>query len=117
MKVQGNKYTVTYDSATETVTCSGTLDMRGKDGYKEIWELFDYAAGSVSGHGTVTLDIRHLEFLNSSGITAIGGFVIKLRNKGNISLLILCSNQHSWQAKSMTGLEKLMPSGLSLRFE
>ncbi|MEZ4529185.1 MAG: hypothetical protein R2941_25005 [Desulfobacterales bacterium] len=63
------------------------------------------------------LDVRELEFLNSSGITTIGGVVIRLRKKGGIQLLIQCSDKHSWQSRSMTGLQKLMPDSLEITFE
>jgi len=117
MEVQGDKFKVAYQIEPVTVTCSGMLDMRGKEGYKEILELFDKAVAETDSGKTVTLDVKELEFLNSSGITTIGGFIIKLRNKGEIRLLIRCSNNHSWQARSMKGLEKLMPGGLEIVFE
>jgi hypothetical protein len=117
MQIQGDKFKVAYHAESVTVVCAGMLDMRGKEGYKEIIEMFErVVAETVSGR-TVTLDVKGLEFLNSSGITTIGGFIIKLRNKGEIRLLIQCSNRHSWQARSMKGLEKLMPEGLEIVFE
>jgi len=117
MQVQGDKYSITYQSETETVRCAGFLDLRGKDGYKDIADLFDKVAARSPSPEKIMLDVRDLEFLNSSGITTIGGFVIKLRKKEGIMLLIQCANKHSWQSRSMTGLQKLMPDSLEITFE
>lgn len=117
MEQQKDKFSVTYDAESLTVRFTGVLDMRGKEGYKEVIELFDQIVAETDAGKTVTLDVKELEFLNSSGITTIGAFIIKLRNKGGIRLFIHCSNNHSWQARSMTGLQKLMPSGLEIVFE
>ncbi|OQX12121.1 MAG: hypothetical protein BWK80_44060 [Desulfobacteraceae bacterium IS3] len=116
MEVRGDRFEITWHSASATVRCSGTLDMRGKEGYRQIIDLLDEAV-SLTSSGIVTLDVKALEFLNSSGITALGGFIIKLRNKGGIRLAIRCSHTHTWQARSMKGLEKLMPDGLEIIFE
>lgn len=115
--LQGDNHRVSYDPTTATVTCSGFLDLRGKEGYKEIVKLLDTVAEQSPSAEKIILDIRDLEFLNSSGITTLGGFVIKLRNKGGIRLMIKCSNKHSWQSRSMKGLEKLMSEGMELVFE
>ncbi|OQX21837.1 MAG: hypothetical protein BWK80_32110 [Desulfobacteraceae bacterium IS3] len=117
MEVQGNKFRIAYSVESATVTCAGMLDMRGKEGYKETIELFDKVVAQTDSGKNITLNVKELEFLNSSGITAIGCFIIKLRDKGGIRLLIRCSNNYSWQARSMTGLEKLMPGGLEIIFE
>ncbi|MBF0099895.1 MAG: hypothetical protein HQK77_03215 [Desulfobacterales bacterium] len=117
MQVQGDKYTIVYHSETATVRCDGMLDLRGKDGYTEISELFTKVLDQIPLPKKIILDIRDLEFLNSSGITTLGGFIIRLRNKGGIQLLIQCANKHSWQLRSMKGLQKLMSEGLELNFE
>lgn len=117
MQVQGNKYQVTYNSQTAAVACQGILDLRGKDGYKEIADMFENVLNQHDVSTGITLDVRELEFLNSSGITTLGGFIIKLRKKGGIGLTVRCASKHSWQERSMKGLEKLMSEGLVLIFE
>ncbi len=117
MNVQIDKHSVTYDPDTATISCSGFLDLRGKDGYKNIASLLDMVVSQTPVPETIILDIRELEFLNSSGITTLGGFVIKLRNKGGIRLIVKCSEEYSWQAKSIKGLSKLMPNSIEINYE
>ncbi|MBF0201372.1 MAG: hypothetical protein HQK66_08670 [Desulfamplus sp.] len=117
MEIKEENYTVRYDESGASITCSGVLDLRGREGYAEIVELLGRAAESDPPSGKITLDMKNLEFLNSSGITTLGGFIIKLRKKGDTKLTILCSNSYSWQPRSMKGLGKLMPGNLEILFD
>ncbi len=115
MEVTGEKYNVSYDAITATIICEGIMDLRGKEGYHSVSKLFEDAIAKEPE--TVTLDIRKLEFLNSSGITTLGaGLVIKLRNKGASGLVIHCSRKYTWQERSMKGLKRLMPA-LEMKFD
>ncbi len=116
MRIEDENYSVTYDEDKVTVTCAGFLSLRGKEGYKPIAEIFESAVNQSTAPGTLVLDLRELEFLNSSGITTIGGFIIKVRDKGEVGLRILCANEHSWQTRSIRGLQKLM-DGVEVVFE
>ncbi len=63
-----------------------------------------------SSPNMITLDLRKLEFLNSSGINIISKFVIKVRQLKNIQITIQGSKQIPWQGKSLKNLQRLMPS-------
>ncbi len=108
MEISGEKYRVRYDEENSTVFCQGTLDLRGKEGYQEMADILALTVNSESP--LITLDIRELEFLNSSGITTLGGFIIKIRKKGVSRLKIMGAKKHSWQARSVKGLQKLLPA-------
>lgn len=115
MEVVGKKFNVRFDTRSATIFFSGILDVRGKEGYQPIVDLFD--AVIERQPALITLDVRQLEFLNSSGITAIGsGLVIKARNKGRSRLAIHCSERFPWQKRSMKGISRLMP-GIELKYE
>jgi hypothetical protein len=107
MEVRGTGFLVSHDPEKAYVVCSGVLDLRGKAGYGDIMHLLDQAVAVPDP--LITLDLRDLEFLNSSGITTLGGFIIKLRDRGTGQLKVLCSNRYTWQSRSMRGLQKLMP--------
>lgn len=114
MRVQGKNHSVEYDSETATVICRGTLNPRGKEGYAQIAELLGDVVDEVSGD--ISLDLRELEFLNSTGISTLGGFILKVRKKGTIRLNVWCAEKYSWQARTMKALRKLMPS-LEVKYE
>jgi hypothetical protein len=65
---------------------------------------------------TITLDLRELEFLNSSGINVISKFVLKVRQKNTSQILVRGSKTIPWQGKSLKNLQRLMPS-LQLELE
>ncbi len=115
MEIMDEKFHVRYDAATGTIACQGIMDMRDKKGYQPVADLFDEVI--EQSPPIITLDIRKLEFLNSTGITTIGsGLVIKIRNKGLSTLVIRCSKDFPWQARSMKGISKLMRE-IELRFD
>jgi hypothetical protein len=107
MEVRGENYLVVYDQATATIMCRGLLRLYGATGYSQITELLHYAADQKSAR--LTLDLRQLEFLNSSGINTISKFVIRVRNYNSTKLILKGSRQISWHGKSLENLQRLMP--------
>jgi len=114
MEIRGDKYSVRYDAEKTTFFCEGTLDLRGKEGYGKVADMMEKIVNEAPP--LISLDIRELEFLNSSGITTLGGFIIKIRKKGLSRMKIIGADKYSWQARSMKGLQKLMP-GMEQEFE
>jgi hypothetical protein len=111
MEVKGENYQVWYDVSAATVNFSGTLRLNGTEDYSPILSLLEEVAESDPPR--ITLNLRHLDFLNSSGITMLSKFVIGMRKKA-IHMMILGSNTIPWQGKSLKNLQRLMP-GLTLK--
>jgi hypothetical protein len=111
--INGEDYSVQYEPESVTVRFQGELSLGGPADYAPIAQLLeDIAAQEPS---TITLNLRKLEFLNSSGISLLSKFVINMRKKKTIQVTVLGSNNIPWQGKSLKNLEKLFP-GLKLEF-
>lgn len=54
----------------------------------------------------ITLDVRALNFLNSSGINVLYKFAIATRKKGDVQLVVRGSKSIPWQGKSLPNLKK-----------
>ncbi len=54
----------------------------------------------------MTLDVRALTFLNSSGINVLYKFAIATRKKGDLQLVVHGSKGIPWQGKSLPNLKK-----------
>ena len=108
MKIQSEDYSICYDPVTETVSCRGSLRLNGVDEYAPIVQLLDDLAEQEPP--TITLNLRELEFLNSSGINVLSKFVIKVRQKKTIHMVVKGSKTIPWQGKSLKNLQRLMPS-------
>jgi len=108
MKITGEDYRIDYYSDTVTVNCQGTLRLNGMDEYAPIVNLLDEVISKDSP--LVQLDLRQLEFLNSSGINMLSKFIIKVRQKKSIQVIIHGSQQILWQGKSLRNLQRLMPT-------
>jgi hypothetical protein len=64
----------------------------------------------------IIFNLRGLKFLNSAGINVISKFVISVREKQDIQMIIQGSTKIPWQSKSLKNLRRLMPE-LQLELE
>lgn len=107
MEIKTDDYRVWYDHENSTVSCSGYLRLDGAEEYQPIMELLITA---INDQPTITINLRELEFLNSSGISMLSMFVIKVRQNGSIQLIFEGSDKVLWQTKSLKNLQRLMPN-------
>ena len=106
-EINHSDYHVHYDPDTAIITCSGSFRLRGPE-YEPIMELLSEAASTESP--TLTLDVRELKFLNSSGINTLSKFVLLLRERDDTTVTVLGTNAHPWQRRSLINLQRLLPS-------
>jgi hypothetical protein len=114
MEVSGDSYRAQYVPERHVVRCEGAYSLDGVEEYGAISQLLNEAA--TGEHETLTLDLRDLTFLNSSGINILSRFVIAVRRKGEFGLRVLGSRSIPWQTKSLINFQRLMPA-LVLEFE
>ncbi len=104
--VSGEHFTVTWEAESHTAALNGILRLNGLEEYAPIAR---FLSGAVP-QGSMVLDLRGLQFLNSSGIAMLSKFVIEIRNRKTVDLGVLGSKSVAWQGKSLINLCKLMPA-------
>ncbi len=107
MEIIGEGYKVFHIAEENTVKMEGSIRLRDTQAYQDISDLLQKAFDE-SNQGVV-LDVRGLEFLNSSGINTISKFVLYARKVADPSRKIKCVGSESiyWQKKSLQNLQKL----------
>jgi hypothetical protein len=113
-EVKGEDYIVQFDPDSVSVYFQGELSLGGSTEYAPITNLLDEVAELEPN--TMTIDLRNLAFVNSSGISMLSKFVLSMRKKKGVQVVVLGSNDMPWQGKSLKNLEKLLP-GLKLEIE
>ena len=113
-QIKGQDYLVILNPELVRVTFKGELSLSGPKEYAPISELLNNLAANEPPN--MTIDLRKLAFLNSSGISMLSKFVISLRKKKKIQLIIVGSKEMPWQNKSLKNLQKFLP-GLKLEIE
>lgn len=108
MEVKGVNYRVYYDPAPVVVHFEGILRLGGPQEYQPIADLLDKVL--LTEPKVITLDLRALSFLNSSGIDVLYKFAIAMREKGELKLVVRCSKNIAWQGKSLPNLKKYNPN-------
>jgi hypothetical protein len=107
MEITHDDYQVSHDEAASTVTCAGSFRLHGEE-YKPILDLLINAADMKTP--TLTLDVRGLQFLNSSGINTLSKFILQVRKHGATTVVVRGSSQFPWQEKSLKNLQRLLPA-------
>jgi hypothetical protein len=89
------------------VCFKGALRLSGAADYTPI---LDMLMGMLAdSRRPIVLDLRDLEFLNSSGITMFSRFVIAARDRHEANLEFIASEKNPWHARSLKNLQRLMP--------
>lgn len=106
--INGESFEVRLEEDTFTVFFKGALRLSGVEDYAPILEMLK---GTLTNPAApVVLDLRELDFLNSSGITMFSRFVIEARDRSGINLQFIASESIPWQSRSLKNLQRLMPS-------
>jgi hypothetical protein len=111
MELKADKYSVVYDPDTAMVTCKGSLLLNGAKEYEPLLQLFNMAAEQQQPN-SLTIDLRELKFLNSSGINMMTKFVINVGDIKalDIELMVIGCKNIAWQDKLLKNLRRLMPT-------
>ncbi|NMG09633.1 STAS domain-containing protein [Brasilonema sp. UFV-L1] len=113
-EIKAEDYIVQFDADSTKINLKGELSLGGSSEYQPITNLLNEVA--ATDPEIITIDLRELAFLNSSGISMLSKFVMSLRKKKGTQLVILGSNDQPWQGKSLQNLVKLLP-GLQLKVQ
>lgn len=104
MKIEEKGYKASYEN--NVITISGKLSLMVED-YEELENFFEQVIESDPSE--LTLDIRDLEYLNSSGIkTLCVSLILELADIEGISLKIRCSEKYTWHKETIPTFKDLM---------
>lgn len=106
LEVKDAGYRVWYEASTATVFFEGTLRLNAGD-FAPISALLE--AVVEEGPARITLHMKELRFLNSSGINTLYKFAIGLRKRGGVSLVVKSAPDVGWQSKSLPNLQRFLP--------
>lgn len=114
MEITHEDYAVQYDAEASTIVCQGSIRLRGNEDYAPILQVLTQAADAKPE--TLTLDVRALRFLNSSGINTLSKFILQVRKLSASQMVIKGSRAFPWQSKSLKNFQRLLPA-LQLEIE
>ncbi|MBW4492664.1 MAG: hypothetical protein KME26_06155 [Oscillatoria princeps RMCB-10] len=114
MEIKTDDYRVWYDPATATLNFQGLLREGSIADYKPIEQLLDEALAQEVP--ALTINLKGLEFIDSSATSVLSRFVIVVRKKKTIQLAAKGSKGIPWQEKLLDNWHRLMP-GLTREWE
>lgn len=112
MQIEGEGYKVVYDE--DMLTISGKLSLMLEE-YEVLEDFFSEIL--ESGPSELTLNIKDLEYLNSSGIKTICvGLLLEADEIDALQMKILCSKRFTWQKETVPTFEDLVEN-VAIEFE
>lgn len=108
MEIQTDDYRIWYEKDNATLNFQGLMREIDMLEYKPLEQLLVHVINQEPP--IIFMNLRELEFLNSTGMTILSRFVIEVRKKKTIKLLVQASNKINWQNKSLVNWQRLMPS-------
>jgi hypothetical protein len=107
-KINGESYEIRQEEDNSAILFKGALRLSGAEDYAPILNMLKETLATPTT--PIVLDLRELDFLNSSGITMLSRFVIEARDCAGINLQVLASEAVPWHGRSLKNLQRLMPS-------
>jgi hypothetical protein len=108
MEIKADTYFIHYNKTNKTIVFEGSLRLNGLEEYTPILDLLDSVVAKEPHK--IVLNLQKLKFLNSSGISMLSKFVINVRKKQSIEMIVIGNEANPWQSKSLKNLQRLMPS-------
>ncbi|HSI86837.1 MAG: hypothetical protein ACAI35_17115 [Candidatus Methylacidiphilales bacterium] len=106
--IQGPNYRAWHDADAATVHLEGTFRLADNPGYAPIHQLLEEAL--LAHKADLIVDLRKLQFLNSSGLNVLTRFAISARKSGAARITVLGSTAVPWHARSLPNLQRLFPA-------
>ena len=110
--IHGESFEIQLKRRAPPFVFKGALRLCGTEDYAPILDMLKETL--INPTAPIVLDLRQLDFLNSSGITMLSRFVIEARGHDGIGIQVLASEAVPWHARSLKNLQRLMPT-LSIR--
>ncbi|MBY5957180.1 hypothetical protein KUV50_03470 [Membranicola marinus] len=96
---------ITYNESESKMVFEGSMRLANMKEYDVVSSFLRKSIDDTDD--PVVLDLRLLQFLNSSGITTLSLFILSCKKAGKPQIKVLGSESISWQQKSISNFKKL----------
>ena len=107
------EYRVEGNRVTHCVVFEGVLRLENTEAYQPIAELV--ARMVALNPPMLTLDMRKLEAMNSSGINSMSKFLMQAAKHEGMKVKVKASKEISWQDRMLRNIQRVVP-GFELEF-
>ncbi|OQW92231.1 MAG: hypothetical protein BWK79_15095 [Beggiatoa sp. IS2] len=110
MEIRADRYRIHCDLTTMTVVCEGALLLSGVEEYHPILQLLKEMIDQQPNK--MTIDLRELKYLNSSGINMFARFAMYAQDKKQpaFELTMMGKKQIYWHERIFKNLKRLLPT-------
>lgn len=105
MMFESDAYSVECPAGGDAAVLRGVMRLASPQAYDEALAA---VRARVDAGGALTVDVSAVPFMNSSGIRALAGLVLRARDRGT-RLRLVGSAQVPWQKKTAASLRSIDP--------
>ncbi|ALG67176.1 slr1659 superfamily regulator [Beggiatoa leptomitoformis] len=106
-KIRAEDYRVESNVFTGTITFQGKLQLQDSKAYMPILEMLNELA--EKDLPKITIDLRALELLNSSGINTLSKFLMQMERKNQTHVIVHGLREVTWQDRMLTNIKRVLP--------
>ncbi|EIJ42740.1 hypothetical protein BegalDRAFT_1866 [Beggiatoa alba B18LD] len=107
-KLKAEDYRIESNMFTGTVTFQGKLQLQDSKAYTPILEMLNELA--AKDLPKITIDLRALELMNSSGINTLSKFLMLMERKQQTQVVVHGLRDITWQDRMLTNIKRVLPS-------
>ncbi len=104
-KLIAGESTITFEETESLLVFEGSMRLANMKEYDVVTDFLKES--SETSPQNLTMDLRSLKFLNSSGITTLSLFILTCKKNNQPQITVLKNDNISWQQKSVTNFKKL----------
>ncbi len=105
MELTAGESILKFDKQNSILIMQGSMRLANLTEYDKVLKFLNEITNMVSD--VLTVDMKNLTFLNSSGITTLSMYILGIKKIGKPKIIVLGSNKVSWQDKSLNNFHKL----------
>jgi len=106
-RIVTDNYSVHVDKLNQTIVMKGTMRLENTAAYRPIVEMMEKLAETQPE--TLTINLRTLEFINSSGINSLSKFLMQTTKQAGVAVIVLASEAVPWQNRMLRSIQRVVP--------
>lgn len=107
MNLRTSEFSIAFVEAEARIAFEGSMRLRSARDYDDVKQLL--RAAHALDMPLLTLDFRALKFLNSSGISTIGQFIVEARKADKMKIVLHGTSEKPWQSRSLGTFQRIWP--------
>lgn len=106
-RIATDEYNVEINPVNHIAILKGELRLENTSAYTPIVDLINVLVSQEPE--IVTIDLRQVEFINSSGINSLSKFLMSATKQGKSRIVVKATEEVTWQKRMLRNVQRVVP--------